>query len=139
MWRKVARVKLSKEPFLNSFSYLLEISENQHSVLFVSFVFVDFVKMHLSMVKFKVLKNHLIFIRPESDHCNWEYLSLTQSCLVTLIDVTLGCEDANSKLVDVVTVAEVDDEQCIANILVEILTLKIVQDIEVEVWSRSRS
>ena len=60
----------------------------------------------------------------------------TDSCLV---DVTLACEDANSKLVDVVTVAEVDDEQRIANILVEILTLKIVQDIEVEVWSRSRS
>ena len=53
--------------------------------------------------------------------------------------MTLACEDANSKLVDVVTVAEVDDEQHIANILVEILTLKIVQDIEVEVWSRSRS
>ena len=53
--------------------------------------------------------------------------------------MTLACEDANSKLVDVVTVAEVDDEQRIANILVEILTLKIVQDIEVEVWSRSRS
>ena len=46
---------------------------------------------------------------------------------------------ANSNLVDVVTVAEVDDEQRIANILVENLTLKIVQDIEVEVWSRSRS
>ena len=53
--------------------------------------------------------------------------------------MTLACEDANSKLVDVVTVAEVDDEQRIANILAEILTLKIVQDIEVEVWSRSRS
>ena len=53
--------------------------------------------------------------------------------------MTLACEDANSKLVDVVTVAEVDDEQRIANILVENLTLKIVQDIEVEVWSRSRS
>ena len=52
--------------------------------------------------------------------------------------MTRACEDANSRL-DVVTVAEVDDEQRIANILVENLTLKIVQDIEVEVWSRSRS
>ena len=30
--------------------------------------------------------------------------SLTDSCLVNLIDVTLACEDANSKLVDVVAV-----------------------------------
>ena len=36
--------------------------------------------------------------------------SLTNCCLVDLIDVTLACEDANSKLVDVVTVADVDDE-----------------------------
>ena len=34
--------------------------------------------------------------------------SLTDSCLVNLIDVTLACEDANSKLVDVVTVADED-------------------------------
>ena len=32
--------------------------------------------------------------------------SLPNSCLVHLIDVTLACEDANSKLVDVVTSAE---------------------------------
>ena len=32
--------------------------------------------------------------------------SLPNSCLVNLIDVTLACEDANSKLVDVVTVAD---------------------------------
>ena len=34
--------------------------------------------------------------------------SLTHSCLVNLIDVTLAREDANSKLVEVVTVADVD-------------------------------
>ena len=45
-----------------------------------------------------------IFIVPESDHCS--PLSLTNSCLVNLIDVTLACEDANSKLVDV------DQEMC---------------------------
>ena len=33
---------------------------------------------------------------------------LTNSCLVDLIDMTLACEDANSKLVEVVTVADVD-------------------------------
>ena len=36
--------------------------------------------------------------------------SLTHSCLVDLIDVTLACEDANSKLAEVVTVANIDDE-----------------------------
>ena len=32
--------------------------------------------------------------------------SLTDSCLVNLIDVTLACEDAYSKVVEVVTVAD---------------------------------
>ena len=49
----------------------------------------------------------LIFIRPESDH--WLPLSLTPSftpsCLVDLIDMSLACEDASSKLVEVVTAA----------------------------------
>ena len=53
-----------------------------------------------------------LFIGPESNH--WLCLSvsnwLTPSCLVNLIDVTLACEDANSKLVEVVTVADVRDE-----------------------------
>ena len=44
--------------------------------------------------------------------------SLTDCRLVNLIDVTLACEDANSKLVEDVTVADVDDE-----------------DLEAEVWS----
>ena len=43
-------------------------------------------------------------------------------------------EGANSKLVDVVTVADVDVEECVGNSLLEILTLNIVQDIEAEVW-----
>ena len=49
-----------------------------------------------------------IFIGPESDH--WLPLSLTPCCLVDLIDVTLVCEDAKSKLVEVITVAVADDE-----------------------------
>ena len=43
--------------------------------------------------------------------------SLTDSCLVNLIDVTLRCEDANSKLVEVVTVADVDAEDHVGNSL----------------------
>jgi len=42
-------------------------------------------------------------------------LSLTHSCLVNLIDVTLTCEDANSKLVEVLTVADVGAEDHIGN------------------------
>ena len=46
--------------------------------------------------------------------------SSTNSCLVDLIDVTLECEDANSKLVDVVTVVDVDDEDNVSNSLLQI-------------------
>ena len=49
--------------------------------------------------------------------------SLTPSCLVNLIDVTLACEDVNSKLVEVVTVADVDDENCDSNSLLQIWKL----------------
>ena len=48
--------------------------------------------------------------------------SLTDSCLVNLVDVTLRCEDANSKLVEVVTVADVDDENRVGNSLLQIWT-----------------
>ena len=67
-----------------------------------------------------------VFIGPESDH--WECLSvthsLTHSCLVNLIDVTLACEDANSKLVEVVTVADVSDEDRVGNSLLQIWKLR---------------
>ena len=49
--------------------------------------------------------------------------SLTTSCFVNLIDVTLACEDANLKLVEVVTVADVDDENHVGNSLLQIWTL----------------
>ena len=69
------------------------------------------------------------FIGPESDH--WECLSvtnsLTDSCLVNLIDVTLACEDAYSKLVEVVTVADVSDEDRVGNNLWQIWKLRFGQ------------
>ena len=40
--------------------------------------------------------------------------------VVNLIDVTLACEDDNSKLVEVVTVAHVDNEKHVDNSLVQI-------------------
>ena len=68
-----------------------------------------------------------LFIGPESDH--WQCLSLTDSLtnsltdsrLVNLIDMTLACEDANSKLVEVVTFADVDAEDNVGNSLLQIL------------------
>ena len=70
----------------------------------------------------KILRFEFIFIGPESDH--WQCLSVTDSLtdgrLVNLIDVTLACEDGNSKLVEVVTVVEVDDEKRVDNSLVQI-------------------
>ena len=53
--------------------------------------------------------------------------SLTHCRLVNLIDVTLACEDANSKLVDVVTVA---DEDCVGNNLLQIWKLRLCQKAE---------
>ena len=50
--------------------------------------------------------------------------SLTHSCLVNFIDVTLACEDGNSKLVEVVTVANVDDEDRAGNSLLQIWELR---------------
>ena len=43
--------------------------------------------------------------------------SLTDFCLVDLIDLTLACEDSNPKLVEVVTVADVDAEDHVGNSL----------------------
>ena len=43
--------------------------------------------------------------------------SLTDSCLVNLINVSLACEDGNSKLVEVVTVVDIDDEDRVGNSL----------------------
>ena len=45
--------------------------------------------------------------------------------LVNLIDVTLACEDANSKLVEVVTVDDVSDEDRVANSLLQIWKLRV--------------
>ena len=51
------------------------------------------------------------------------FLSLTHSLLVDLIGVALACEDANSKLVAVVTVAHVDAEDYVGNSLLQIWEL----------------
>ena len=43
--------------------------------------------------------------------------SLSNSCLVDLINVTIACEDANSKLVEFVAVADIDAEKRVNNSL----------------------
>ena len=63
--------------------------------------------------------------------------------------MTLECEDANSKLVDVVSVIDVDDEDHVGNSLLQIweltfghkafvqtLSIRIGRDFEVQVQSR---
>ena len=50
--------------------------------------------------------------------------TLTNSRLVNLIDVTLAGDVDNSKLVEVVTVAHVDDEKHVDNSLVQIWKVK---------------
>ena len=77
--------------------------------------------------------------------------SQTDSCLVNLIDVTLACEDDYSKLVEVVTVADVDYENRVGNSLLQIWKLRFGhktklfvqdsvqvfgQDFEVEIQAR---
>ena len=68
--------------------------------------------------------------------------SLTHCRLVNLIDVTLACEDAYSKLVEVVTVADVDDEKRFDDSCMQIWKLKFgheakfCSDFEHKVWSR---
>ena len=71
----------------------------------------------------KTIKKEDLIIGPESDH--WLCLSVTDSCLVNLIDLILPCEDANSKLVEVVTVVDVDDEDRVGNSLMLTWELKL--------------
>ena len=62
------------------------------------------------------------FHRPESDHSQSIHSlthSLTDSRLVNLVEVTLACENAYPKLLEVVTVADVDDEIRVGNSLLQ--------------------
>ena len=63
-------------------------------------------------------------------------LSLTEFCCWYLTDVNLAFEAGNSKLLDVVSVADVDAEECIDASLVENLNLNFGQGFEAEDWSR---
>ena len=54
---------------------------------------------------------------------------------MNLIDKTLACEDANSRL-EVVTVADVDDVDCVGKSLLQIWKLNFCSDFKYKVWSR---
>ena len=73
-------------------------------------MFVQLITLQSPIWPFLSIFTFCKFTGPESDHCLPLSLtdSLTDSCLVNLIDVTLACEDANSILVDVVPVADED-------------------------------
>ena len=58
-----------------------------------------------------------------------------------MIDMTLACEDAKSKLVEVVTVADVDAEDHVGNSLLIwklslVIKLNLCLDFEHKGWSR---
>ena len=50
--------------------------------------------------------------------------SLTDCCLVNLINVSLACEDGNSKLVEVVTVVDFDGVERVGKSLLQIWKLR---------------
>ena len=56
--------------------------------------------------------------------------------------MTLACEDGNSKLVEVVTIADVNDEDHVGNSLLQIwkrglvIELNFCSDFEHKIWSR---
>ena len=81
--------------------------------------------VYLKCAKFKLV---LAFLSDPSPIIGSACHSLTHSlpncCLVNFIDVTLACEDANSKLFDVVTVA---DEDRVGNSLLQIWKLRFGQ------------
>ena len=53
--------------------------------------------------------------------------------------MTLAFEEANSKLLDVVSVADVDADECVDKSLVEILKLWLGRYFEPEFWSQYSS
>ena len=79
---------------------------------------------------FLVLQRQLIFIGGNcflsdprsiiSYPCHKQAHSLPHCCIVDLMDVSLACEDSNSKLVKVVTVADIDAGKRVDDSLVEL-------------------
>ena len=60
---------------------------------------------------------------------------ISHCCIVDLTNMTLAFEDANSKLLDVVSVADVEVEEWVDDSLVEILRLMFGRDFFAKDWS----
>ena len=131
-WTSIGAVKI--HPLVSTFTILgdimrhyLELWKNVRVMFGITFLLLLLAALTLftpknkrSLVKetpFLATFEDFIFIGPESDHwlclslTHWLTDSLTHCCLVNLIDVTLACEDGNWKLVEVVTVLDVDSEK----------------------------
>ena len=65
-----------------------------------------------------------LFLLEPSPIIGYACHSLTDCCLVNLIDVPLACEDAYSNNVEVVTVADVSEEDRVSNSLLQIWKLR---------------
>ena len=115
-------------PMNNLCSNLTGIGRSRtHNPLFQNILFINYTNILLALccsIWLKALVNHAIwfvFYRTRvrslfSLVTNW----LTDSCLVNLIDVTLACEDGNSKLVEILTVADVDNVDHVGNSFLQI-------------------
>ena len=87
-------------------------------------------------------QNQFWFLSDPSPIIGYACHSPTPWRLVNLIDATLACKDANSKLVKVVNVADVDNEDRVGISLLQIwswgldIKLNFCSDFEHKVWSR---
>ena len=76
------------------------------------------------------IKQYMIYKLPANYRTRVQSLAtlvthqLNHCCLVDLIDVTLAYEDANSKIVEIVTDADVSDENRVCNSLLQIWKLR---------------
>ena len=88
--------------------------------------------LKLSLLSGSSAPNNLLYLAFLSDPSPFN----GYPCLVDLIDVTLACDTANSKLVEVVTVADVDAGKRVDVSLVQILKLKFGQYFAADFWLR---
>ena len=80
--------------------YLIHLKDGQHSALsgrIGNSTIIQMKETFIEIINYRTRVRSLVMLVSDS---------LTNSCLVNLIDVTLACEDANLKLVEVVSVAE---------------------------------
>ena len=126
---QILQIAISDNLFL-----LIVVVDKYWKLLFNSFTYI--------VIPYNVMEIVTLFLSDPSPiigyACHSLTDSLTHSCLVNLIDVTLACEDAYSKLVEVVTVADVSDEDRVVNSLLKIWKLRFGQKAELlfRLWAQ---